>query len=621
MAFISLFFKSLCALNSIFSSTLQYPDKVCPLICRYRLRIDLRTGFLGQKIRMNFMKNFKIYGNLLILFLVFATKETLASPCERELVKHKVIKEHEVQTKCFYIDIESINANHKIFLPEHDPQNSIPEICKENSVYKLVDANKAEPKKLYSLVKSRDVCEHIAEPARQSKAQFSAACKTKGPLEQPGNCKALYNFLANGVKDFNKKPSATNQSRKIKDTDSTCESEGSVTIDFEPCVAFGKALAAWKAGQVVADQAQQVWMVGETQSAMAEAQGKTDDPKAALGAMKTSAEAQSTVVKQKAALESAKFAHLITLYKKIPTIETLESKNFKDVSEPQYGVLMNQEVMEDFKGELVKIGGTAVAQMIMAKIADDRVDAIDNAMAKVDSFKPVDFNVLQEDALTTFCQQNAEDPKCKQGDLSYNVDPFSGEVIQFGNSATGTTYSNVYADDSGTANALNPDGSAKNNNTLGPIGSTIGAVDKSNAIVDSSTAATVGDIAGRSGGGGGGSGSAGGGGGGGGGSAPGQKAQDSVAAAGTSSAVKYSGGTGVSVLGNGLSIGNRKSGKEDENPFGEMFKNKTAANGVLNLRGPASVGKKDGNIFEQISSRYKEVSANKERLLEYKEVP
>ncbi len=259
--------------------------------------------------------------------------------------------------------------------------------------------------------------------------------------------------------------------------------------------------------------------------------------------------------------------------------------------------------------------------MVMAKIADDRVDAIGNAMAKVDAFKPIDFSVTQDDALVAYCQQHPEEAKCLSGNLSYNVDPFSGDVIQFGGSGTGTTYSDVYAEDKGTTNAVNPTGS-KTNNSLGPVGTTINGVDKANTIVDKSNSASLGDVVNPAGGGGGG-GAAGGGGGFGGGSSPsGQKNGESVTAAGTNSKVSYSGGSGVSVLGNGLGIANRKSGKEESNPFDALLnKNKSNGNGVLNLRGPASVGKKDGNIFEQISTKYREVSSNKERLLEYQPIP
>lgn len=472
-------------------------------------------------------------------------------------------------------------------------------------------------------LKSETICSHVAAQESSTQGKTAASCRSLHPYNMNQSCGVLLNFLEGNEFPNKKQPSSRVASKKIKDTDSTCYSEGSITIDYEPCVAFAKALTLWKAGQLVVDQGQQAWMMGETQTAYAEAQGKTDDPKAALGAMKTSAEAQSSVVKQKAALETAKLAHLVTLYKKIPDADMFsgKGKEQEQLAEPSFAILLNADVKDDFKGELVKIGGTAVAQMIMAKIADDRVDAIGNAMAKVDAFQPIDFNVAQEDALVAYCQQHPEEAKCLSGSLSYNVDPFSGEVIQFGSSASGTSYSNVYSDDTGTTNAANPTGS-KTSNTLGPVGTAITGVNKDNDIVDKSSTASLGDLVTPSGGGGGASAPGGGGGVGGGGGAGGQKQGDSVTAAGTGSQVKYSGGTGVSVLGNGLGIASRKSGKDDENPFGDLLgKNKSNGNGVLNLRGPASVGKKDGNIFEQISTRYREVSSNKERLLEYQQIP
>ena len=475
-----------------------------------------------------------------------------------------------------------------------------------------------------SAIKGKAICENVAEEKSDSKSNVAASCRRKNIYEfavNDSNCDKVIDFLNVKRSKFPKKETFSSfKSKKIKETDSTCIAEGSITIDYEPCVNFANALALWKTGQMVVDQGQQAWMMGETQTAAAEAQGKADDPKAALGAMKTSAEAQSSVIKQKAAMESAKLAHLVNLYKKIPDADSLKEIGAEALAEPSYGILLNSEVKDEFKGELVKTFGTAAAQMIMAKIADDRVSAIGNAMAKVDAFQPVDFNVAQEDALVGYCQQNPDDPKCLSGSLNYNVDPFSGESIQFGNSATGTSYSNVFAEDNGKSNATTPS-SSKSNNTLGPVGTTINGINKDNDIIDKSGVASVGDLVNPAGGGGGAS-APGGGGGGGGGSPSGQKQADSVTAAGTSSKVSYTGGGGVSVLGNGLGIASRRGAKDDENPFGDLLgKNKGNANGVLNLRGPASVGKKDGNIFEQISSRYREVSSSKERLLEYQQVP
>lgn len=473
-------------------------------------------------------------------------------------------------------------------------------------------------------IKSKAICDHIAETKSESIAEIAGKCRNTDPLffQSFDKCDLVQKFLLTKKKDYlPEKASSAPMSKKVKATDSTCRSEGSITIDYEPCVKFAKTLELIQAGKYVIEQGQQAWVMGETQMAQAEASGKSDDPKAALGAMKTGVEAQKTVATQNAALESAKLATLIALYQKIPNEETLQNNGFSDLAHPTYGLLLNQDVKDDFKGEMVKTFGDAAKSAILAKIAGDQADAIGNAMAKVDSFKPIDFNVAQEDALVAYCQQHPEEAKCLSGNLSYNVDPFSGETIQFGNSGTGATYSNVYADDGATNNALNPTGS-KSKIPLAPIGSVINGVNKDNTIVDKSGSASLGDLVNPQGGGGGGGGASGGGGFGGGGGAGGQKPGESVTAAGTSSKVSYTGGGGVSVLGNGLGIANRKSGKEEDNPFGALLnKNKGNGNGVLNLRGPASVGKKDGNIFEQISTKYKEVSANKERLLEYQSVP
>lgn len=482
-----------------------------------------------------------------------------------------------------------------------------------------------------SQFKSNAICANIAYSRDQSRAQTALNCRMKNPLtfHEVPDCVNINSFLINyrfagGFSPNTPNPKYDSKTFKTIGEGVTCMAEGSITIDFEPCVAFAKAFTNITQAQTLVHQGQEVWAQGESQTAMAKAQGNADDPKAALGAQKTGMEAQSQVLKQRAALEAGKLAYLVSLFRKIPDADSITSKiSDKDVAkiatQPESGVLINQELRDEFKQQLINIGGVAVSQMIMAKIADSRIDAIDDAMAKVDAFKPVDFNVLSEDATVAYCQQNPADPKCMSGDLSYQVDPFSGESISFGAGATGTSYSPIDPNSSTASNAVNPNGS-NGKKTFDSLGNVITPVDKSNNLVDTSSAATLGEGNGPQSVGGGGAGGGGAGGGGGGGGGPtGQKQAESVSAAGTNSKAAYSGGSGVSVMG-GLGIGGKKAGKDEANPFADMFKNKTAnANGVLNLRGPASVGKKEGNIFQQISSRYKEVSSEGSRLLEYQQ--
>lgn len=479
--------------------------------------------------------------------------------------------------------------------------------------------------------KSSSICANIAYSRDQSRAQTALNCRMKNPLtfHENQDCVRINSFLLNERFTGSFTPTKSNPNYEFKNFKTigeglTCQSEGSITIDYEPCVAFAKAFTTITQAQTLVHQGQEVWAQGESQTAMAKAQGQSDDPKAALGAQKTSMEAQSQVLKQRAALEAGKLAYLVSLFKKIPDADTVTSKvsdeaTAKTLIQPASGVLINQEQRDEFKQQLINIGGVAVSQMIMAKIADNRINAIDDAMAKVDAFKPVDFNVASEDATIAYCQQNPADPKCMSGDLSYQVDPFSGESITFGAGATGTSYSPIDPNSSTASNAVNPNGPV-GKKTFDSLGNVITPVDKSNNLVDTSSAATIGEGNGPQSVGGGGAGGGGAGGGGGGGPTPGgQKQGDNVAAAGTNSKATYSGGSGVSVMG-GLGIGGKKAGKDEANPFADMFKNKTAnANGVLNLRGPASVGKKEGNIFQQISSRYKEVSSEGSRLLEYQQ--
>ncbi|MCK6594054.1 MAG: hypothetical protein L6Q33_02555 [Bacteriovoracaceae bacterium] len=527
-------------------------------------------------------------------------------------------------------DCKYINYNEEKIaeLKKFVPKDSIP--ADDADLQKFLNKIHSTDAKI-SDFKSNAICANIAYSKDNTQAQIAFNCLTKNPLtfHENKDCIRINSFLLKERFSGNFTPTKPSPTREFKNFKTiaegvSCESEGSITIDYEPCVAFANAFTTITQAQTLVHQGQEVWAQGESQTAMAKAQGKSDDPKAALGAQKTSMEAQSQVLKQRAALEAGKLAYLVSLFKKIPDADTITSKvsdsdTAKILLQPASGVLINQEQRDEFKQQLINIGGVAVSQMIMAKIADSRIDAIDDAMAKVDAFKPVDFNVLSEDATVAYCQQNPADPKCMSGDLSYQVDPFSGESISFGAGATGTSYSPIDPNSSTASNAVNPNG-PNGKKTFDSLGNVITPVDKSNNLVDTSSAATLGEGNGPQSVGGGGAGGGGAGGGGGGGGGPtGQKQAESVSAAGTSSKAAYSGGSGVSVMG-GLGIGGKKTGKDEANPFADMFKNKTAnANGVLNLRGPASVGKKEGNIFQQISSRYKEVSSEGSRLLEYQQ--
>lgn len=583
-------------------------------------------------MKNHFLKKILITAKVkVILSLVLSSNNLFAAPLtDASQIKAKLEAENIIlnsrsgDNDCKFVNIDALEK-----IPNFIQANEInlKELKDEELKKFFTESQSAE---LRSSFKSGHICEQVAFSRDQSLAPKAIACRRTNPYTFQNNkdCVAINNFLKNRKtygfkpeKDSNKYDSKT---YKTIGEGVMCQSEGSITIDFEPCVAFAKAFTTITQAQTLVHQGQEVWAQGESQTAMAKAQGNADDPKAALGAQKTGMEAQSQVLKQRAALETGKLAYLVSLFRKIPDADSLKDKvkNEKElevVTSPESGVLINQELRDEFKQQLINIGGVAVSQMIMAKIADSRIDAIDDAMAKVDAFKPVDFNALSEDATVAYCQQNPADPKCMSGDLSYQVDPFSGESISFGAGATGTSYSPIDPNSSTASNAVNPNG-PNGKKTFDSLGNVITPVDKSNNLVDTSSAATLGEGNGPQSVGGGGAGGGGAGGGGGGGGGPtGQKQAESVSAAGTNSKAAYSGGSGVSVMG-GLGIGGKKSGKEEANPFADMFKNKTAnANGVLNLRGPASVGKKEGNIFQQISSRYKEVSSEGSRLLEYQQ--
>ncbi len=479
--------------------------------------------------------------------------------------------------------------------------------CKEVTLATLADDS--------IKLKTNRSCDNIAAIQRDvAQAKFSNKCRMSDPFEafKNGSCEKFNKAIKSDISLANAIDEVANnnsESKQFSNLGFNCRKEGKITVDYESCVSFATALENWTAGQQVLQAGQQIWAQGEAQGAYANAQGKADDPKAALGAQKTSLEAQKTVSGQQAAVESAKLAHLVTIYQRMPNKDSFSP----EAQDPNLGFLLNQKAKEIMKEKLVQIGGSAVVKMLQTNMLASQVGKIEDAMAKVDAFKPSDYVTQQDDAQVVYCQQNPAAPQCLSGQLSYQVDPFSNEGFSFGAGGTGTAYNIADKDATTASNTIGGSGSGTTNSPT-TMGSAITPVDKSNAIVDTSTAATVsqgGDPQNA----GGGSAGGGGGGGGGGGPAP-QKGQEATTSLATGSAVKYSGGAGgVSVIGGS---GIKKSGSNNEsNPFADMFKNKTAANGALNFRGPASIGNEKGNIFMQISNRYKEVSQNKERLIEY----
>jgi hypothetical protein len=414
-----------------------------------------------------------------------------------------------------------------------------------------------------------------------------------------------------------------------------CKSVGIATLDYDACKKFNTQLELIEGVQQVGYGAQQLVYQGK----MADASiAHSTDQNTATGALKATAESlkmQQDMYQQRTAIDATKLAYLYSIYNDMPKVSEMQDK-CNGISQKStdlgpidvntckkaisgtglFGVAQNQEARDAMKSKLITIATSAGSNAILANLLGKRADDANNAIAKIDAFKPIDpFVVTEEEAVSTFCKQNPAMPQCMTGGLDQNYDIGADNVVTFGEGGSGTNYggTNALTDSS---NPFTPD-STTANNTVGSMGNVIAAANKDNSI-EGSKAATVtsAGVGGATGGGGGGSASAGSGSGG----APATGgAAGGVAAAVAGKAPKYEGGAGsISVVG-GFGINKAKGdGKGEENPFGKLFGKDGKQSDVVNFRDIASqkVGNKDDNIFNMISKRYTSVAADK-RLLEY----
>jgi hypothetical protein len=418
-----------------------------------------------------------------------------------------------------------------------------------------------------------------------------------------------------------------------------CSSVGVETVDYQACRKFQTQLELIEGVQQVSYGAQELVYQGK----MADASIKhSTDENTATGALKATADSlkmQQNMYQQRTAVDATKLAYLYSIYDDMPRSSDVADKcNFisqksNDVQglgtiSPDYckkavrgtsgfAVLMNQAAIDAMKSKLITIATSAGSNAILSNLLGKRADDANNAIAKIEAFKPIDpFVVTEDEAITTFCKQNPGLPQCLTAGLDQTFDNIGDNVITFGEGGTGTNYGGTAAiSDSG--NPLSGD-TPTGNTTVDSMGNIIASANRDNSI-EGSKAATVtsGGVGGpASGGGGGGSASAGSGSGG----APATgAATGGVTAAVAGKAPKYEGGAGsISVVG-GFGINRAKGeGKADENPFGKLFGKDGKPSGVVNFREIASqkLGGKTDNIFDMISKRYTTVNADK-RLLEY----
>lgn len=430
-----------------------------------------------------------------------------------------------------------------------------------------------------------------------------------------------------------------------------CKSMGIETVDYEACKSFSDYAQGLDLAHQAVNLGQNLYYQNKAlDNGLEASKNAANDAAAGLKAQKNSFKDQQEYYTQNSAIEASKAAVLLSKYQAMPTIEEVADKcsgvknvmrkidkELEELGKPnldfinscrgvvskdagKYALLMNQASKDAMKAKLVKLGINAIAEGTKAYMAGKRADQVSDAIAQVDSFQPVTTPGLEEAVETTFCQMNPTAAKCQTAGLGSSFSTIGDNIVDFGNNGTGTVYSGTSDNDPTASGGGGTIGSGSNTKT-GVIGSAITGVNKGSGLETTAAAATLGKGNGPSGGGGGGGGGSLGGGGGGGGAAPAAaQAQGAQSAIASKSSGKYSGGTGVSVLG-GLGIRGAKKTADNANPFGNMFDKKGAGDKVLNFRGPAStnMGGKGDNLFDMISKRYGSVN-NDKRLIEYEEV-
>lgn len=412
-----------------------------------------------------------------------------------------------------------------------------------------------------------------------------------------------------------------------------CTALGIETLDYEGCAKFVQNGDIMDAAQSAIQMGQELYYKDQAMTAQMEAASSTESATAGLKALGTGIKGQQDIMNQRAAIDTGKFTALAIYYSKIPDYEEIKgicakyqaganglTQNLCEAAvsqHPGFAFLMNQTAKEKMKAKLAKVGIDVTSNLVMANLMGNRLNDVNNAIAKVDAFKPIDPLAPAADNMqSTYCQQNPGDSKCLTGGLDRTFDAMDGNVISFGEGGTGTSYSNnnPYVDPTaGTKESV----SSGSKNSITGVGGVISAAQQNGGLETKAGAATVSKGTAPTGGGGGGGGSGGGVGGGGGGGAPATAAQGSSPGY-NGRAPKYDGGGGTLSMMGGYGINkNKGTAKDDSNPFGKLFNKDGNKSGVVNFaRSPASVGNKGDNIFEMISKRYTTVSSDK-RLLEY----
>lgn len=517
---------------------------------------------------------------------------------------------------------------------------------------------------------SGKISEILADPKNQEKTNQAlklSNCVSEA-LDEVLSCgAALHLIIAHGKsfdKDTDKEASngssTTNQPSVISAGQNgmtvsgneaiNCVSKGIETLDFKPCKEFNEYSNTLEVAHEAVKVGQNLYYQNKAIDTAYEAsKNSPNDATAGLKAQKSSFKDMQENFTQNSAIEASKAAILLAKYNDLPSPESVIEKctNFKNnyidgsvlsgetvdpderckdvVANPGRGFafLMNQQARDGMKKKMAMLGVKAVAEGANAYMASQRADQLSDAIANVESFKPVTAPGLEQAVDATFCQMNPGAAKCKTN-LNSQFSTIGDNIVDFSNNGTGTVYSGSN-DTTTNSNGSSPTTSGTTTAAKsGPIGSAITGVNNGSGLESTAAAATISKGNGPTGGGGGGGGggSAGGGGGGGGAASGAAGAQQAVAGSSGKMPLYSGGGGGVSIMG-GLGIKNgKKTADSSVNPFANLMgKDKASPDKVLNFggRSPASVGTKGDNLFDMISKRYGTVN-NDKRLLEYEEV-
>lgn len=281
-------------------------------------------------------------------------------------------------------------------------------------------------------------------------------------------------------------------------------------------------------------------------------------------------------------------------------------------------LIINQEMRSVAKQILATTAVEAAASFAAAGMLNSQAKKIDDLLKRIEGYDPSDdFVAPSAELMAGPCAFDPTQPGCN-GAFSGNPRAvgFGNTSLSFSGGGFGSSGTMLSADE-GYDNAT---GTTTGNSDRSGASQTVGAVipggSKQSGLIDSpqGAASVKTSAAGRSGGGGGGAsavGSTGGGGGGG----SGQQARGGQANGGKQ--IAYA-GSSIGRLSGGRGVSRKPASAKDNgaNPFANMFKKGGPNNATLNFRGPAGIGGKSGNIFDQISSRY-QVVQTKDRLLEY----